>query len=263
MRGMRGMRTWGLLCASLVAGIAPLHAQDEPEEAARTAPPPWRVTVSTYGWLAGFSGTSRPLAQAPTISFDKSFGDVWEHLDASLFLSVMARRDRFVAMGDYAYTSSSADGRIAALPGLQARGGFSQATGLALAGYRVLEHEQQALDVYAGLRWWHVRSHVAADVGGQAMLSLQDRFWWLDPVLATRYRQAVARGGEVLLYGDIGGFGLGADLSWQLMALYNQRIAERWLLSAGYRVLSTDYRADGHLHDVRIAGPLLGISYRF
>lgn len=126
---------------------------------------PWRVSLSTYGWLAGFSGTSRPLAQAPTIRFDKSFGDVWEHLDTSLFLSVMARRDRFVAMGDYACTSSSADGRIAALPGLQARGGFSQATGLALAGYRTLERDRQSLDVYGGLRGWRVRSHVAADAG--------------------------------------------------------------------------------------------------
>lgn len=67
----------------------------------------------------------------------------------------------------------------------------------------------------------------------------------------------------MLLYGDVGGFGLGAELSWQLMGLYNQRLGGHWLLSAGYRALSTDYRDDGHLHDVRIAGPLLGVSYVF
>lgn len=248
----------GLICAG---GSA--LAQHEPEEHRRDDPPPWSVTLSTYGWLAGFSGRSRPFAQAPTVSFDKSFSDVWDSLDAMLFANVMARRGRFVMLGDLTHTSSSASGRIAALPGLEARGSYDQDTLLGLAGYRVQESATHAFDLYGGLRLWRVRSSASASLAGQTVVAAEDRFWWLDPVLAARYRQALGERGELLGYGDVGGFGLGSDLSWQLLVLYNHRVHARWTLSGGYRVLSTDYDDDGHLHDVRIAGPLLGLTWHF
>jgi hypothetical protein len=233
---------------------------DAPESG---SPPAWRATVSTYAWLAGFSGQVRPMRQAPAVSIDKSFSEVWDNLDASLFVNAMARRGRWVLLGDLNHTSSSDSGTIPVMPGLTARGGFSQTTLLALSGYRLHEDAQQSFDVYGGARWWRVRSHVSARLGGTPVLSMADRFQWIDPVLAARYRRAFTTKDEMLLYADLGGFGVGAKRSWQWLALYNRALGRRWMFSAGYRMVSTDYRAGGHVHDVRIGGPLLGLTWRF
>jgi hypothetical protein len=43
---------------------------------------------------------------------------------------------------------------------------------------------------------------------------------WLDPVVGARVRYAVAPGHELFLRGDIGGFGVGSDFSWQAAGGY-------------------------------------------
>lgn len=248
---------WLLLCT------LPAFAQDPaPEWPDDPAPRgQWRASVSTYGWFAGFEGTLKPVRNGPAVSIDESFGEAVENLDAALFATAMARRDRLVLLADLNYTSSSADGGIPTLPGAQADGAFRQTTVLALAGYRVQEDAAQSFDLYGGARYWAVDSRARARAGGQTLVAVEDDFSWLDPVVAARWRHVAGPRGEVLAYADFGGFGAGSERSWQLLALYNHRLGARWTLSSGYRVLSTDYRDGGRIHDVRLHGLLLGLSW--
>ncbi len=62
---------------------------------------------------------------------------------------------------------------------------------------------------------------------------------------------------------DIGGFGVGSDLTWSALATVNYIVTDKFSVSRGYKVLDFDYDHDGHLFDARLSGPVLELTYRF
>ncbi len=62
---------------------------------------------------------------------------------------------------------------------------------------------------------------------------------------------------------DIGGFGVGSDLTWSILGTVNYILTDNWSVSAGYKHLSVDYDGDGYVFDVDLSGPVLGLTYRF
>ena len=94
---------------------------------------------------------------------------------------------------------------------------------------------------------------------------------WLDPMIGARLRYAVAPGHELVLRGDIGGFGLGSDFSWQAIGAYGFDLGTYQGITfsgvIGYRALYVDYaQGEGRRRyefDMLQHGPVLGLSARF
>jgi len=63
--------------------------------------------------------------------------------------------------------------------------------------------------------------------------------------------------------GDVGGFGVGSDLDWQVLGALQYQVDDSLTLEAGYRYLAVDYDDDGFLFDVALQGPIIGGSIRF
>jgi hypothetical protein len=256
-----------VLCTALQAHAQEVSTEDDDslgvDATDGRGPPAWHASLSPYLWLSSFSGDVRPIRQAPQVSVHTSFREALDKVDAAAFVTGMARYGQWVGLLDFNYTSSSESGSISSLPGVDARGGSKQTTVLAVTGYRVLDDNRYSLDLMGGARWWQVKSRVSAEAGGHELFSIEDRFSWVDPVAAVRFRYSFTAKDQLLLYTDIGGFGVGATWSWQWLAVYNRSLGPRWMLSMGYRQLFTDYSKGGHVHDVRISGPLLGLSLRF
>ena len=84
-------------------------------------------------------------------------------------------------------------------------------------------------------------------------------------------RYTVAPGHELFLRGDIGGFGVGSDFSWQAIGAYGFEFGTyngiRFSGVIGYRALYVDYvQGEGrqrYEYDMLQHGPILGISARF
>jgi hypothetical protein len=93
--------------------------------------------------------------------------------------------------------------------------------------------------------------------------SARSKFSFVDPVIAARWRQAVAPRWSTLVYADTGGFGVGSDATWQVLALANYQARNNLFLSMGYRHLSVDYREHGRRLDVDLSGPMLGLTFLF
>lgn len=66
-----------------------------------------------------------------------------------------------------------------------------------------------------------------------------------------------------LAQGDIGGGGAGADSTWSLLATLNYVISDSLSSSIGYKALDVDHDRSGHVHDVRLHGPVFGLTYRY
>src|SRR3990167_8525207 len=88
-------------------------------------------------------------------------------------------------------------------------------------------------------------------------ISLPERIF-VDPILAARANFALAPRLSALVYGDIGGFGVGSEATAQVAATLNYRVGRSFVMSGGYRYLGVDYERAGVLVDARLAGPVLG-----
>jgi opacity protein-like surface antigen len=86
---------------------------------------------------------------------------------------------------------------------------------------------------------------------------------WIDPIVG--FRGAYPLGDRFSVSGraDIGGFGVGSELTWQAYGGVNWLFADSWAATLGYRYMSIDYEADRLTLDIALQGPLIGVTYEF
>ncbi|WP_252920351.1 hypothetical protein [Aurantimonas endophytica] len=278
-----------------VSGVAALAA-DVPTVPPADGPVPtassWSFRFVPYGWVIAMDGTQ--TVRGRSVSVDASFIDILEKSDSLLALmgTFEARRGPLAFYSDVVWTkigveSSNVRNRAPA-PGVAGELGTSVSLDIEMAiveggvAYEVARSGGLALDVLGGARYWHqeaaVSSEISAsvDVGdlelsGSRAFARSGSVDWIDPVIGARVRHEVAPGHELFLRGDIGGFGVGSDFSWQAVGGYGfefgtyQGVTFSGVL--GYRALSVDYSEgqgpERYEFDMLQHGTILGISARF
>ena len=92
---------------------------------------------------------------------------------------------------------------------------------------------------------------------------------WVDPMLGLHYSLPFRDDWRFNLRGDVGGFGIGSDLSYQVFASVHWQSSGGFGAVFGYRLIGFDYE-DGsrgsssyQRFDLTEQGPLLGITYTF
>jgi hypothetical protein len=63
--------------------------------------------------------------------------------------------------------------------------------------------------------------------------------------------------------GDVGGFGVGPDLTWSLVGSIQYHVSRQVSVGGGYCALDIDYTQGCSGLDVLMHGPLLGAVFRF
>jgi hypothetical protein len=93
---------------------------------------------------------------------------------------------------------------------------------------------------------------------------------WVDPFIGGRLRHGFGDNKELTLEGDVGGFGVGSDFSWQVVATYGFDVncfGTPLHTVIGYRALAVDYSEESaygeNVLDVVMHGPLLGVNLRW
>jgi hypothetical protein len=238
--------------ACSIAGLVPsISAAQEPSDA-------WHFQVTPYLWMAGLGGTIRPYAGAPTVKMDVPFSKVLKDLKGAAFVSGLARHDRLVLLGDLSYSSIAKRGEVA--HGIEAIGGERQTSMTLEAGYQAIDDADFTLDVLGGLRAWKIHASVEApQFGVRASRNLS----FVDPLLAVRVRKTFAPKWSFIGYADAGGFGVGARSTWQVVATLNFNIKDNLYVSGGYRHLALNYQKEGTTVNVRMSGPMLGLTWSF
>jgi len=92
---------------------------------------------------------------------------------------------------------------------------------------------------------------------------------WVDPMLGLHYGRAFADDWRFNLRGDVGGFGIGSDLSYQVFANVQWQSSGGLGAVLGYRLIGFDYE-DGNKgspgyqrFDLTEQGPLAGVAFSF
>lgn len=90
---------------------------------------------------------------------------------------------------------------------------------------------------------------------------------WTDPIVGLRYNYSITTDWNLRLFGDIGGFGVGSDFTWEGVVMLKYQPWENIVLVVGYRALGADYVSSGttnsFTYDAIIHGPLAGLDIRF
>jgi hypothetical protein len=293
----------GAVCASMICGGAVLAADVVPLPP--PPPPPiespggWTVDFVPYGWTMFLKGDV--TARGREAGIDTNIFEILDvaQLNGAWMSYLEARNGPFTVYLDTIWSDLSLSRELVgqrnpvagltisatADVGLQ----FEMAIVEAGAGYEIGRWPADAgglttLDVTGGFRYWHLETSVNFDVaagvnlanlgltgtaGGQAAAS--GGADWIDPVIGLEFRHVPSPGTEISLAGDIGGFGIGSDFTWQAEAMYRRDLGDhgghQWFGELGYRALSVDY-SDGSGNarkgwDMLIHGPVLALGMRW
>ncbi len=88
---------------------------------------------------------------------------------------------------------------------------------------------------------------------------------WYDPVVVMRTQGAIKEKWLLQFRGDVGGFGVGSDFSWQLQANAGYRFSKLFQATLGYRYISIDYDkgegAERFLYDIDTYGWVVHLGF--
>jgi hypothetical protein len=255
----------------------------------------WAITVTPYAWAPSFVGdfTIRGYNVNASASFFDLIRDADRVVPAMGYVEL--QKDRFAVFGDvfYAQLGFARSDTVHFDPlaelkiTLSAKAKLLTTLAIAQAGaaYEVARWEEgegawSALDLYAGARYWYASADLTVDFKesidferrgwkrvGKQSINLSGRFDWVDAVVGMRVRQQLSPGNEIEFVGDIGGFGAGSNVSWQVYGGYTRSFRcgnASVAASFGYRVLGVDYDGGSgknvwHL-DTIMHGPLAALS---
>lgn len=210
--------------------------------------------VILYLWMAGVDGT---MGVGPIeADVDASFSDILDKLDSAIAFYYETWQEDTGFYLDVMYlrlTDDIAQGPLT----------LDYEVDQTMVEAGALLHRgspERPVDVIIGVRYMDLGADLAltpAPPGGSASGGKH----WLDPIVGARWRRSLSDKWGVGFRGDIGGFGLGSDLSWQLKADFRYRLSALWKLDFSYRYLDIDYEEDGVKFDIAIHGPVLGFAY--
>lgn len=93
--------------------------------------------------------------------------------------------------------------------------------------------------------------------------SLSAENHWMDPILGLRAQWNFHDKWFLAGRSDIGGFGVGSDLTWSVQSTVGYRFTESVSAELGYRYLSTDYKDGAFTYDMAEHGVFTGLNIVF
>lgn len=120
------------------------------------------------------------------------------------------------------------------------------------------------VDVYGGIRWWDMD----VDFAVNGVTTSENEADWVDPVVGVRWMPQLAENWSLILKGDVGGFGVSSDFTWNLQGGVAWDVLEWLTLFAQYRALSVDYNTgavgteDRFKYDTITHGPMFGVAFK-
>ena len=214
-------------------------------------------TITLYGWIVGLDADLRVGDLEADV--DASFSDILENLDAGIMLNYEYLKEDTADTGFY-FDLIWADISTTTERPLLTIDSDVKMTLLEAGALLRAVSSQEGLDVIVGIRYVDFESEIGLTPPGVRESGDQS---WLDPIVGVRYRTPLSDKWSFSGRGDIGGFGVGTEFSWQLIAVFKYQMSQRWCLDLGYRYLDMDYDESDFGFNGVMNGPLIGFAYGF
>jgi hypothetical protein len=233
------------------------YASNTQEKTPAVADGAWHLVISPYLWFPGVHGTLG--FRGRTASVDASAGDLLSHFRIGLMGTADLRHNRLLLPVDMIWIRLE-DDKALPFPGLGESSADVRASQFVLTpkiGYRVVDRNVFKVDAVTGFRYWHVGQNLQFNPSGTEFSGSLN---WVDPLVGGRIHAALSPKVSVTIAGDVGGWGAGSQLDYQVVGLLGYRIKPSWTLQAGYRYLYVNYRSGGVIFDAATSGVTFGAS---
>lgn len=225
----------------------------------------WTYLVEPYLLFPNMSGTVG-LADLPEATIDADANQIFGNLKMGAMLYAEAYNDKWAIGSDIIYMSLAQGVK----PGSEYLSGEVVAKQFAweVSGLRKVTNWLE-LGVGGILNSVNSEIEVKRNLlgGGTKSESKSLSKTWFDPMLITRVK---SKAGEKFIYqfrGEIGGFGVGSDLAWQMQAVAGYQFSKLFSITGGYRIISLDYETgsgqDYFHYNIDTAGPTVRFGFQF
>src|SRR5947208_1786138 len=259
-----------------------------------TAPPtitqsePWQFTIAAPGWLASLNGTIG--IRGINADIDVPVDEVLQHLDMIFAMRAEAQKGPFGIYGEVIYIGLSDGAQINGLinnihenrPDIP----------IGPLGGRIRQEIAQRVEQFIELKKTELRARVdalvergldrraavervvneaKARIANQLAVRLNKRLsqtlsrddYWFDPYVGLRARYNFNRTYYTAVRGEIGGFGVGADLMWEVETVVGINLTRSIFTEIGYRALGGNYENNGFRFDAVMHGPQITTGITF
>jgi hypothetical protein len=225
----------------------------------------WNFLTDVYlmfPYMDGEAGAGDLLS----VPVDANPGDIFSKLKMAAMLYFEAKTDKWAITSDLVYMNLSQD----VTPGTLFHSGQVTAK----------EFIWEPAGLYRIAPFWEIGvggrlTNIATDMdvrrnvlpAGTEQVAGSASKTWFDPILITRITANIKEKWLFQFRGDLGGFGVGSDFTWQLQAYAGYRFGKVFQLAAGYRILSIDYDkgadTDRFIYNVDTFGPVIRLGFNF
>jgi hypothetical protein len=235
----------------------------------------WEFRVTPYMWAPQIE--SKVTVGGYSTTINTYFSDIWRNLEAAGMVNLEAQKGKLGFFLNPLYMKIRGDGELlrttdASRPlpptrditlnltmGVLEFGGFyrlatwsldsKQGTGRAVT-----------LEALAGGRYWYI--HMDLDTSSPINPTKYNDF--VDPIIGGRTKVDLTDKLAFNLEGDIGGFGVGCDFTWNAQTSIAYQFTHLVSAFVGYRVLYADYKqSTGNRFQETFQGPTGGVTFRF
>ena len=219
-----------------------------------------------YGWATDMKGDVGPDFFRHSVNAD--FSDLADKTETSMTSHGEMRWGRWGLMTDIFYLElkDTRNGRFYGYPvDLKLENTILGAA----ATYNVHETERSTFDFTFGLRYNKVDAAIESNHFFKNYLSRD--MDWIDPVIGFKGAAKLSDRWTFCYLGDVGGFGVGSDLTWTGSVMFDAQVAKHVALDFGYRYQKSDYEKDVEImgydadyqYDISMSGPFFGVSFNW
>lgn len=218
----------------------------------------WHFVVAPYLWIPWVYGTAGALGHDTHIHATP--GEIFSHFRFGLMGLVEADHKRIVLPLDIVW-GRFGDDKALPLPDVIATTANVKVDMFILTpkvGYRLLDQEKLKIDALTGFRYWHLGQNLQFSPS-RLGLNFSGSQNWVDPLVGGRILGVLTPKASLSIGGDVGGWGTGSQLEYQVFGLLGYKLCPKWTLQGGYRYLDVNYRSKT-VFDAAISGIMLGVS---
>jgi opacity protein-like surface antigen len=217
--------------------------------------------AAPYVWVTAIEGdVGIGTLFAP---IDITMGDTLESLDMGFMGVAEFGRDRWSVGLDFVYGKTSSDIPAGNLVFDSFRFEQQQWILTPFLTYRLVESDGYRMDLVAGARMTILDSELTGRFVGTGEFNRSKGQDWIDPIIGLRGQAELGERFFFRYNGDVGGFGVSSDLTWQAYAGLGYHFTNNISAAIGYRGIGVDYGEDDFKLDTVTHGPVLGLEIKF
>jgi hypothetical protein len=224
----------------------------------------WHFTITPYLWLPSVDTKLSVRDEPIEVGTNTNSFDVFSKLDYGFLVLGEVRKGKLGLFYDFQTLKLSDDGTIYTAEPRDFNYDLTFADATLALEYRVVDHPRFTLDALAGARALYAKVSIDVDaVASDRELKGEQTHVWVDPIIGGKCHYQINEHWGLAAYGDVGGFGVGSQLTAQVMGSVQYWFTDSVALQVGYRFFTDNFENGGFKFDTKLYGPVIGLTFAF